>query len=55
LFDNLQLRQKEREMLLKRLPEEPAKGDSNISQIVIRLSDGTKIQRRFRYSDSMQV
>jgi len=48
-------RQQEKEKKLIELPPEPAKGEPNTSTFVIRLTDGQKIQRRFRYEDKMGV
>ncbi len=48
-------RQQEKQKKLTELPPEPVKGEPNTSTFVIRLTDGQKIQRRFRYEDKMGV
>ena len=41
------------EKLRERLPEEPEKGDRECSEIVVRLTNGEKISRRFRASNTL--
>lgn len=50
-----QRREQEKQKKLTELPPEPVKGEPNTSTFVIRLTDGQKIQRRFRYEDKMGV
>jgi FAS-associated factor 2 len=46
-------REQEKQKKLTEFPPEPAKGEPNTSTFVIRLTDGQKIQRRFRFEDKM--
>lgn len=48
-------REQEKQKKLTEFPPEPAKGEPNTSTFVIRLTDGQKIQRRFRFEDKMSV
>jgi len=48
-------RLREREEKAKRLADEPLESEKDISKFVIRLLDGSKVQRRFRSSDKLQL
>lgn len=48
-------RQKVRQEKAKRVPPEAQLNDPDASNIVIRLFDGSRIQRRFRKKDTLQV
>jgi len=48
-------KEKKKEILQKDLPSEPTIGEKGITHLIIRLTDGSKLQRRFRITDKLQV
>jgi len=45
----------ETERKKRELPPEPLENESNVATVVVRLPDGTRLQRRLRLSDKLQV
>lgn len=45
---------KRQEELLNKLPPEPSAGEG-VTQLIFRLSDGSRLQRRFYRTDKLQV
>jgi len=50
-----ELKEKKRKSISSRLPLEPDLGEKDITQIVIRLPDGSRLQRRFLQSNNVQT
>jgi len=53
--NKVQEREKRREMCRQRLPSEPLPSEEGITQLVIRLTDGSRLQRRFKVMDKLQT
>jgi FAS-associated factor 2 len=51
----LQEIERKRQRCRERLPIEPEAGDEGITQLLIRLTDGSRLQRRFKTTDTLQV
>jgi len=49
-----EMRVKRRERLKATLPTEPSAGEKDITSLVFRFSDGSRLQRRFKASDKLQ-
>jgi len=48
-------KKKEKETKLVSLPPEPNEGDKGIIQVVFRLPNGQRIERRFNQTDKLQI
>lgn len=46
--------ERRRQELINKMPTEPSPGDG-VTQILLRLSDGSRVQRRFYKTDKLQV
>jgi len=51
----LQEREKRKELCRQRIPIEPSLNEDGITQLVIRLTDGSRLQRRFKVTDKLEV
>jgi len=51
----LQEREKRKELCRQRIPVEPSATEEGVTQLVIRLTDGSRLQRRFKATDKLQV
>jgi len=54
-IEKQQQKQREREQIFRRLPYEPGLDEAGVTQLVVRLTDGSRVQRRFKNTDKLQV